>query len=326
MLSGDTLARGGHSCQGGTLLFQPRVEGRSVLPLLGRCVLPLRDRVSPAHVRIAASLPRALLFAFLLLLPTAALAADPQDAILQEVGVDEKLGAAIPRDLPFTDASGKPVRLADYLDDGPVLLTLNYYTCPMLCPLTFRRLAATMERVKGFSLARDYRVVTVSIDPDEIPEIVRAKANETHALMPGVKEGDARWPFLYGDAGSIRRLTESVGYRYTKVGQEFAHPAVTIVLSPAGTVSRYLHGIEIDPRDLKLALIEASEGKIGASSAGNALLMYCFKYDPVGKKYLLYAGNIMKAAGAVTLVLLAGLLAVLWRKYGRTPARPGKGE
>ena len=274
----------------------------------------------------ATSLLRALLLSLLLLFPGAALAADPQDAILQEVGVDEKLGAAIPRDLPFTDASGKPVRLGDYLDDGPVLLTLNYYTCPMLCPLTFRSLAATMERMKGFSLARDYRVVTVSIDPGEIPEIARAKANETHALMPGVRDGDARWPFLYGSAGSIRRLTESVGYRYARVGREFAHPAVTIVLSPGGTVTRYLYGVEIDPRDLKLALIEASEGKIGASSVGNALLMYCFRYDPVGKKYMLYARNIMKAAGAITLILLAALLVILWRRYGRPPGAPQKGE
>ena len=101
---------------------------------------------------------------------------------------------------------------------------------------------------------------------------------------------------------------------------------VTIVLTPGGTVSRYLYGIEIDPRDLKLALIEASDGKIGASPAGNALLMYCFKYDPVGKKYMLYARNIMKAAGAVTLVLLAGLLAFLWRRHGRTAAPLEKGE
>jgi len=143
--------------------------------------------------------------------PVAAFSADPQDAILRKVGVDEKPGVGIPRDLPFTDASGKPVRLADYLGDGPVLLTLNYYTCPMLCPLTFRSLAATMTQMKGFSLARDYRVVTVSIDPEEIPEIARAKANGTHALMPGVHDADARWPFLYGSAGSVRRLAESVG-------------------------------------------------------------------------------------------------------------------
>jgi len=272
------------------------------------------------------SLRHALICVLVTLFPATALAADPQDAILQEVGVEEKLGAAIPRDLPFTDASGKPVRLADYLGDGPVLLTLNYYTCPMLCPLTFRSLTATMAQVKGISLARDYRVVTVSIDPDEIPEIARAKANETHAMLPDPVGADARWPFLYGSAGSVRRLAESVGYRYRKVGAEFAHPAVMIVLSPGGTVSRYLYGIEIDPRDLKLALIEAADGKIGESSAGNTLLMYCFQYDPVGKKYMLYARNIMKAAGAVTLVLLAGLLFVLYRRYGRTAGPPGKGE
>ena len=207
-----------------------------------------------------------------------------------------------------------------------MILTLNYYTCPMLCPLTFRSLAATMAGMKGISLARDFRVVTVSIDPEEIPEIVRAKANETHALMPALPDADARWPFLYGKADSVRRLAEAVGYRYRKVGTEFAHPSVTIVLSPAGTVSRYLHGIEIDPRDMKLALIEAAEGKIGASSAGNALLMYCFRYDPVAKKYILYARNIMKAAGAISVILLASLLFVLWRKYGAPAERGGKGE
>ena len=282
--------------------------------------------MSPAHARIAASLPRILLFAFLLLLPGVALAADPQDAILREVGVDEKLGAQVPLDLPFTDASGKAVRLGDYLRDGPVLLTLNYYTCPMLCPLTFRALATTMAEVKDLSPSKDYRIVTVSIDPDEIPEIVRAKANESHALVPGLKDADSRWPFLYGGAESIRGLTEAVGYRYRKVGTEFAHPSVEIVLLPGGKVSRYLYGFEIAPRDFKLALLEASEGKIGASYARNAVLMYCFKYDPVGKKYMLYARNIMRAAGAVTLILLAGLLIVLWRRYGRTPGLPGKGE
>jgi len=267
-----------------------------------------------------------VLLASLLLLPCVGRAADPQDAVLQAVGVDEKLEAKVPGDLPLTDASGKSVRLGDYLGDGPVLLTLNYYTCPMLCPLTFRRLSATMSQVKGLSLARDYRVVTVSIDPEEIPEIVRAKANETHAMMPDLPDADARWPFLYGSAVSVRLLTESVGYRFRKVGTEFAHPAVAIVLSPDGTVSRYLYGIEIDPRDLKLALIEAAEGKIGASSAGNALLMYCFRYDPVGKKYMLYARNIMKAVGAVTVVLLAALLAVLWRRYGGATKPRGEGE
>ena len=277
-------------------------------------------------MRTRSILRHVLLCVLVALFPGAAHAADPQDDILRQIGVDEKPGAQVPLDLPFTDASGRTVRLGDYLRDGPVLLTLNYYTCPMLCPLTFRGLAATMGEVKDLSPSKDYRIVTVSIDPAEIPEIVRAKANESHALVPGLKDADSRWPFLYGDGETIRRVTEAVGYRYKKVGAEFAHPSVQIVLSPGGKVSRYLYGFEIAPRDFKLALLEASEGKIGASTAGNAILMYCFRYDPVGKKYMLYARNIMKAAGAVTLVLLAGLLVVLWRKYGRTPGPPGKGE
>jgi protein SCO1/2 len=263
-------------------------------------------------------------FVLAALLPSAALAADPQDAILMEVGVDERLGAKVPADLVFTQSTGKTVRLGDFLGAGPVILTLNYYTCPMLCPLTFRSLAATMEGVKGLSPSKDYRVVTVSINPEEIPEIAAARARETHALVAGLDNADDRWPFLVGDADSVRRLTEAVGYRYRKVGSDFAHPSVAIVLSPDGRVSRYLYGIEIPPRDLKLALIEAADGKIGASSAANALLMYCFQYDPVGRKYALYARNVMRAAGAATVLLLAALLVVLWRRSGGTRENRGK--
>lgn len=258
-----------------------------------------------------------VLAAFQAALPGDARPEDPQDAILREVGVDEKPGAQVPLDVPFTDASGKQVRLGDYLRDGPVILTLNYYTCPMLCPLTFRELSATMAEVKDLSPSKDYRVVTVSIDPGEIPEIARAKANESHAMVPGLKDADSRWPFLFGSAESIRRVTEAVGYRYRKVETGFAHPSVQIVLSPGGKVSRYLYGFQIPPRDFKLALLEAADGKIGASSAENVILLYCFHYDPVGRKYALVATNVMKLAGAVTFVFLAGLLAVLWIRYGR---------
>jgi len=255
-----------------------------------------------------------------------ALAGDPQDQVLREVGVDERLGSQVPLDLPFTDSSGKAVRLDAYFHGGPVVLTLNYYTCPMLCPLTFRNLAATIGEIKGLSLSGDYRVVTVSINPEEIGEIARAKANETHSFLPALQHADDRWPFLYGDAESIRRLTESVGYRYRKVGAEFAHPAVAIVLTPAGVVSRYLYGIEVPPLDLKLALIEAADGKIGASSAANGILLYCFHYDPVGKKYALVAMNVMKLAGAITLVFLGGLFAALrWGKRRRKEPSGGKG-
>ncbi len=246
---------------------------------------------------------------------------DPQDDILRSIGVDEKLGAEVPLDAVFRTAHGEEVRLRDYLAEGPALLTLNYYTCPMLCPLTLRNLLSAAREVRGIDLARDFRIVTVSIDPGEKPETARARAAEIHAEMGGIEAPPSRWPFLLGDGGAIDSLTAAVGFRYRKVGSEFAHPDVVVVLTPGGRVSRYLYGIEQDPVDLKLALIEAAGGNIGKSTALNQVLLFCFHYDPVGRKYALYARNIMKAGGILTIALLGTLLIVLWRR-GRGRATP----
>src|SRR3990172_5203926 len=144
----------------------------------------------------------------------------------------------------------------------------------MLCPLTLRSLLGTVERIKGIGLGRDFRIVTISIDPQDTPEVARARAAE-----------------LYAGEKAIDAVTGAVGFRYRKVGNEFAHPDVVVVLTPEGKISRYLYGIEQDPTDLKLALIEASGGNIGGSTALNRVLLFCFHYDPVGKKYALYARN-----------------------------------
>ena len=233
---------------------------------------------------------------------------------LKAIGVDEKLGAAVPRDLVFRNQDGAAVRLGDVLAGGPAILTLNYYTCPMLCPLTLRNLLSAATAVRGISLDRDYRIVTVSIDPGERPGTAHARAGEMHALMTGVRDPASRWPFLIGNEKAVEALTGAVGFRYRKVGAEFAHPDVSIVLTPDGRVSRYLYGIAQDPKDLKLALIEAAGGRIGESEVLNRALLYCFHYDPVGKKYALYARNIMKAGGVLTLVLLGMLYLALSRR------------
>jgi protein SCO1/2 len=239
---------------------------------------------------------------------------DPQDDILESIGVDENLGGAVPRDAVFRNHMGEEVRLGDYVTGAPTLLTLNYYTCAQLCPLTLRNLLATVEEVKGIELGSDFRIVTVSINPDDLPETARARAGEIHAEMKGTGEKASQWPFLLGDEKAIGALTAAVGFRYRKVGDEFAHPDVVVVLTPEGKISRYLHGVEQSPADLKMALIEATGGNIGESTAMNQVLLFCFRYDPVGKKYALYARNIMKAGGVLTLVLLGGLLLVLWRR------------
>ena len=250
---------------------------------------------------------------------------DPQDDILASVGVDERLGGAVPADAVFIDQDGKAARLGDLLSGGPVVLTLNYFTCPMLCPLTLRNLLGAANGMAGIILARDFRILTVSIDPDETPAAARARAGEMHALIPEIGNPGSRWPFLRSDAKSVAALAGAVGFRYRKVGAEFAHPDVSIVLTPGGKVSRYLYGIEQDPRDLKLALIEAAGGRIGGSAAVNRVLLYCFHYDPVGKRYALYARNIMKAGGVFTLVILGSLYYILWKRKSRGKAATGGG-
>ena len=242
---------------------------------------------------------------------------DPQDDILKSIGVDEKLGGAVPLDARFRNERGDEVRLGDYFTGEPVLLTLNYYTCPMLCPLTLRKLLDTVENLKGIDLARDFRIVTVSFNPEDRVETARVRAGEIHDAMEGIPDPAARWPFLLGDAKAVGALTGAVGFRYRKVGNEFAHPDVLVVLTPEGRISRYLYGIEQDPLDLKMALLEASGGNIGESTALNQVLLFCFQYDPVGKKYALYARNIMKAGGVLTITLLGGLLLVLWKRGRR---------
>ncbi len=246
-----------------------------------------------------------------------------RDAALPEVGVDEKPGARVPLGLAFTDTTGRPVRLSDYFTgDAPVLLTLNYYACPMLCPLTFRNLTDTIKRVGGLSLERDYRVVTVSIDPEEIPDLAQAKARESWAMLPAVAGLPGRWPFLMGRDNEIVALARSVGMRYTRLGKNnFAHPTVAVVLTPDGRVSRYFYDLEIRPQELRLALIEAAGGRIG-NPVINRVLLYCFHYDPVGRRYALIAVNLMKVAGAIVLLLLSILLLSLWRRdraKGGTP-------
>lgn len=251
---------------------------------------------------------------------------DPQDRILREIGVDEHPGAPVPGDAVFRDQAGRTVRLGDYFGSGPILLTLNYYTCPMLCPLTLQNLLETAHEVEGISLGKDYRILTISIDPGDTVSTAGARAEEIHARMEEVPDPSSRWPFLVGDAGAIGAVTRAVGFRYRKVGAEFAHPDVDVVLTPEGRISRYLYGVEQDPSTLKLALIEAAGGRIGTSEILNRVLLYCFQYDPVGKKYGLYARNIMKAGGVLTLALLGTLFFVLWKRRGASPDPPEGGR
>lgn len=252
-----------------------------------------------------------------------------KDEQLASVGVDERPGAQLPLDLPFTDQDGRQVRLGDYFTGGPVILTLNYYSCPTLCPVVFRNLAGTVTAIKGLSPAKEYRIVTVSIDPEESTARARAKAAESWRMLPQLSSPERNWPFLLGDQPALERLAKSVGVRYVRLGKnDFAHPSVILVVTPDGRVSRYLYGLEQRPVDLKLALIEAAGGRIGGSELVNRALLYCFHYDPAEKKYLLAARNIMTGGGIVTLFLVGVPLALFWRRerMRRREATTGSGS
>lgn len=256
-----------------------------------------------------------LLAALALILPALpAQGHDPQDVVFEQVGVDEKPGSAIPTRLGFRDQAGRSVQLSRYFTGTPVILTLNYYSCPTLCPLVFRNLAGTIAKMGNLKLGRDFRVVAVSIDPDETVERAASKSSQTYAMLGGIPDPGNAWPFLLGGQPSIQPLAQSVGIRYTKAGSEYAHPNVIVILTPEGKVSRYLYGMEQAPQDLKLALLEAADGNIGGSKILNRAILYCFHYDPIGKKYVLLASRVMTGAMAGVLLLTGGLLAALWRR------------
>jgi protein SCO1/2 len=251
--------------------------------------------------------------------------ADQVVPALEEVGVEEHLDAKLPLDLEFVDENGGTVTLGDYFDGSrPVILTLNYYRCPMLCGLMLNGVVDGLEQM-DWSPGVEFEMVTVSIDPLETPEL--AKAKKQNYLKRYQRPSAARgWHFLTGKQSRITRLAETVGFGYTYDAEsdQYAHAAVIFVATPDGRVARYLYGIEYPPKDLKLALLEASEGKIGG--ALDQLILYCYHYDPESRRYAPVAMNIMRVGGSATALLLGASLGTLWIREWRRKKRAEKGK
>lgn len=233
----------------------------------------------------------------------------------QVAGVDivDRSGASVPRDLVFMDEAGETVRLAEFLDQGrPVLLQLVYYNCPMLCTLVLNGYLDAAREL-DWTPGTEYEVVTVSFDPRDTAELAAGK-KDSHVAAFGRPEAANGWHFLTGEEASVRALADSVGFRYRWLPEQkdFAHGAGMFVLTPEGRISRTLYGIEFSPRDLRLSLTEASEGRLG--SPFDKLLLYCFSYDPETHKYAMVARNVMRLGGLLTVVALGSLLMVLWRR------------
>ena len=238
--------------------------------------------------------------------------------ILRNVGIDQKLNEQVPLDILFRDETGNVVRLGDYFGQKPVILSLVYYECPMLCTTALNGLEQSLKELK-FNLGQDFEVVTVSFDPTEKPSLAAAKKALYVGLYgrPGAAEG---WHFLTGDEDSIRKLTAAVGFRYNYDSKlkQFMHATGIIVLTPQGRLARYFYGIAYPAGNVRLALVEASQGKIG--NPVDAVLLYCCEYDPMTGKYSLVIARALQVGAAITILSLGTLLLVMFKSSPHTPA------
>jgi protein SCO1/2 len=250
----------------------------------------------------AISLSRLGAIALALLFAAPAGAEDNLPEALRGVGFDQNLGAPVPLDLDFRDESGAEVILGDYFGERPVILTLVYYECPMLCTLVLNGLVQSLRAVP-FDVGKDFEIVTVSFDPTETPALAR-RSKETYVTSFGRPEAEAGWHFLTGSESAIEALTAAVGFRYTYDPElkQFAHASGIMILTPDGRLARYFFGVEYAPKDVRLGLVEASEGKIG--NLIDQVLLFCFHYDPEEGKYGAAAMNGIRAGGVVTLAAI----------------------
>lgn len=242
---------------------------------------------------------------------------------LKKVAFDQNLGVQVPLDLPFRDESGAPVQLSQYFNGRPVILALVYYQCPMLCTQALNGLVRALK-VLALEPGRDYNIITVSFNPAEKPAEAAAKKATYARQLKRAGTNDA-WHFLTGEEPSIRLLTETVGFHYVydELTRQYAHPTGVIVLTPEGKTSKYIYGLDYGPRDLRLALVEASDHKVGTPV--DRLLLYCYHYDPASGKYGLVLLNVMRLAGVVTVACIGGFILIMLRREKRgAAAAPGK--
>jgi protein SCO1/2 len=243
---------------------------------------------------------------------------------LQAVGFDQKLDAQVPLDLEFRDESGRAVKLGEYFDGKPVVLVLAYFRCPMLCTQVLNGLVKAMLDV-SFDVGSEFRVLTVSFDPRETPDMAAAK-KKTYVERYGRAGAAEGWHFLTGDEEAIRRLTDAVGFRYTydAKADQFAHASGIMVLTPQGRISRYFYDIKYSPRDLRLGLVEASANKIGTPV--DQVLLYCFHYDPALGKYGAVVMGFVRIGGVLTVLALGVFLGVMWRQELRRGRQEGEAD
>jgi len=242
---------------------------------------------------------------------------------LREIGFDQRLDERVPLDIAFRDERGATVRLGDFFGKRPVVLVFAYFDCPMLCTQVVSGLTSALG-VLSLQPGTDFEIVTVSFNPADTPAAAAAK-KAMYLERYKADGAAAAWHFLTGDPPSIARLTAAAGFRYAWDAdtKQFAHPSGVIVLTPDGRLARYLFGIEYGPRDLRYAIVEASEGRVG--NAADALLLYCYHYDPMTGRYGFVVMRALRLAGAATVVALCAFIVVMLRREKRiVPSRESR--
>ena len=247
---------------------------------------------------------------------------------LNRAGFDQKLNAQLPLDVEFRNEAGATVKLGDYFGQKPVLLNLAYFNCPMLCTLVINGVMES-ARSLAFTPGQEYEIVTISFDAREGHELAAAKkANYLKDLQrPGAEQG---WHFLTGDEASIKAVTDAVGFRFAwdEKSKEFAHASGIMVATPSGRLSHYLYGVVYPPRDLRLALVEASAGRIG--SPVDQLMLFCFHYDPVAGKFSAAVMRLVQAGCVATVLAMGSFMFLMFRREfgqnraGRTNVQPAQ--
>lgn len=251
--------------------------------------------------------------AFLALAVASALCAQyPRPAVTQGVGIDQKLNSQIPLDLLFHDEKGAAVPLRTYFGDKPVVISMVYFSCGSLCPMSVRETTNSLSRLP-LKPGVDYNVLIVSFDPKDTPEIATEKKAEfaKNFTQAGFGEG---FHFLTGDPNSIKQLTDAIGWRYRwdEASHQFIHAGGIMVATPEGKLSRYFYGLAYAPQDVRMALVEASQHKIGTPA--DYITLFCFHYDPATGRYTLAITNLLKVAGSLTVLILAGFILMSIRK------------
>jgi protein SCO1/2 len=238
---------------------------------------------------------------------------------LENVGIEQHLDAQVPPDLAFVDDTGRAVKLGDYFGKKPMILNLVYYNCTMLCGEALAGLTGAMRLVK-FDVGNEYEVITVSFNPRETPEIAAEKKKD-YLKRYGRPNSASGWHFLIGPPESIDALTKAVGfqYQYDPSIQQYAHATAIMVLTPQGHISRYFYGVDFPPKDLRMGLVEASQGKIG--NAVDQVLLYCYHYDPATGKYGAVVTNMLRLGAGLTILIVGGMLLILFRMERMVPPR-----